>query len=1058
MKKLDYIVAAGFGLLAAILYSASCAGFAFPGESAQLLCVWQGINTASCEHYPLMGAMARMLGGGNAIAPVCGVAAAALMYLWTVRFLRRQMNGEYVADFRTVASRLAGVTATLVLMLTPAVRSAASHAEPRLFQMVWLLAALWVLDARIEQKALKWPARMLGAAMWGMGAADSFLFLAALPLVVLEFWRRHGGRRKKFSLEMGVFLPVALIAFLCVLGKSGDMGESLKFLSGGAKAWVKTPGWMWVFFLSVVPFGVSLFSCNVAFNKEPGWMQWIFHIAMSLASVLAVATPASAGSLMADAGILPVVASACAAFTSGYLAAYWFVLTRARVRINESRDDVPVALMGRMFGIVAGSILAGVYVVALAINLFRFDGLKGEFADRMAEAILDDMGGKKWLVTDGTLDNHLKMAIRRKGLAVRLIELSRDLDAEYLKELQGIVRDEKIGGERCEELALSLKLGVLSFVRDWFEFAPETAGEVAIYGAPDLWYAAGKKPVPEACFFTAEGTAARRDETDVRAVREKMLSLLPVKKGWGSLSILKTKNPVERMRLELRRHLGFVANDRGVYLQDNGEELQAFETYEQVLDEIDNDNLCALFNLFEMTRGRFAQAIARKDEYDRRIKLVVEDNARRYKLWSLANYYGYIRSPEIFIRLGFAWARSGRPGEALNQIRRAIDFVPSDRKTVLLNMMASLYASEDERAKSRKVYEYVLHGNENDHDALIGMMRLSLLDGDSEAALRYLEKATAQGGDSREIRVELAMVKLMKNDLSGAKEILRGLTDEDGADMRAWSLLAAVTMQQSDAEKDAQAKIAFDKELEDVILPQMEKNTTNANDYYVQTTKAFLLMRKGAEARRAARDALAKAARMRPDAQATQDLVLGLDISLADEISAEKHAREILLRDRKHPLANYVMGAMALRQGEYREAELYLKRSADHERAVVLAMNDLAEIYRRQKNWDEAERYARKAVATDPRLYVAYETLGSVLMDRGGDLAEAEANVKKACELSKDGNKDADIRMVMSLARVQLLGGHKQEARASLRKVELRKSELSDFELGEFEELKKRAR
>ena len=76
MKKLDYMIAAGLGLLAAILYCASCAGFAFPGESARLLCVWQGINTTACEQYPLMGGWARMLGGGNAIAPVCGILAA----------------------------------------------------------------------------------------------------------------------------------------------------------------------------------------------------------------------------------------------------------------------------------------------------------------------------------------------------------------------------------------------------------------------------------------------------------------------------------------------------------------------------------------------------------------------------------------------------------------------------------------------------------------------------------------------------------------------------------------------------------------------------------------------------------------------------------------------------------------------------------------------------------------------------------------------------------------------------------------------------------------------
>lgn len=1060
MKKLDYIIVAGLALAALVLYGVSCADFAFPGESARLLCIWQGLETVTCTPYPLMSAFARMLGGGNAIAPLCGVLSVAMMYLLSVRFLRGQMNGENVSNFRGTASRLAGVTASLVFMLTPAVRHAATHAEPRLFQACWMMASLLVLGWRPRGTWLKLAAWLVFAVMWGAGMADSFLFLVMVPVVAGAIWFKHPKHRQKAGWEMATFLLVGLVAFFVTAANSGSVPGTLDFLAKGARSWMAGPVWIWisVLFISTVPFLVSLLSCNVAFNNEPGWMQWIFHIGMSVASILAIATPASAGSLMYDAGVLPVAASAFAAFTSGYLAAYWYVLTRARVRINESRDDKPVALKGRIFGIVTGSVLAGVYVFTLGFNLFTFDGDRGSFADRLAEEIVREMGDKRWLVTDGSLDHHLKLTLRKTGKEgeIRLIALNRDLDKDYLARLQEMVRTEKLGGEKCEEIAMSLDLGVLPFVQDWFAADPAEAAKTAIWGAPDLWYAAEKTPVPEVCFFTLGAKA--RDEAEIVEARERMLEAVPVKSGWGSMAIRKVKNPVDRLRLEMRRHLGFVANDRGVWLQDKGNPDAAFEVYTGVLERIDCDNICALFNLFEMARQKIPQAVKNQPEYERKLKIVVEDSARRYRLWSLANYYGYIRSPEIFIRLGFTWARSGRPGEALSQIRRAIDFVPTDRKTVLLNMMASLYASEDERAKSRKVYEYVLEKDEYDHDALIGMMRLSLVEGDSEGALKYLEKATELGGHGREWQIELAMVHLMRGELAESKEILRGLTDSDSSDLRAWSLMAAVTMQQSDAEKDAKLKLAFDRELEDTILPQMEKNTTNVNDYYVQTTRAFLLMRKGAEKRREARDAFVVAGKARPDIQATQDLVLGLDISLDDAESAERHAREILSRDRKSPLANYVMGALALRKTEYLQAELYLKRAADHERPVVLAMNDLAETLRRQKRYDEAERYARKAIQTEPRLYVAYETLGAVLMDKGGDLKEAEANVQKACDLSKVDGKEEDVRMLISLARVQILGGNKQAGRLTLRKVDARKSELSDYELGEYEDLKRNAR
>lgn len=96
---------------------------------------------------------------------------------------------------------------------------------------------------------------------------------------------------------------------------------------------------------------------------------------------------------------------------------------------------------------------------------------------------------------------------------------------------------------------------------------------------------------------------------------------------------------------------------------------------------------------------------------------------------------------------------------------------------------------------------------------------------------------------------------------------------------------------------------------------------------------------------------------------------------------------------------------------------------------------------------------------TSPDLYVAWETLGATLMDAQGDLDEAEECVKKACELSKakDGS-ETDVRMLVSLARVQFAKGDTLHGKATLRKVQSRVKELSDFERTEFEELQKRVR
>jgi len=1052
LHKLDWLIAAGFAVVAAVLYFSGMANFAYPGESAHLMTLWRGLDFAEGPVYPLMGVFAKLFGAGNLLAPVCGVVATVGLFLSVAFFTRVRIGGENKVRYALPASRIAGVTAGVIFMVTPAVRAAATHLEPRLFQVAWVVIALipFIPWCNAHGAVAKVYPVLIGL-LWGLGAIDAAIFFALLPLMLAAIVAVPLHRGRKPYLETILFLVSAVLAFVVASSCAGGPIEVITRVwdvfheSGFPK------GWSVIFFFATTAFIVSLFSSKKAYNEESGWVQWTFHIAMGVCPILMLATPLAPSRLMAPHGIFPCVACAYVACVAGYLISYWWMLAYTKVRYNESKDEIPVAAKQHLFAYVCGGILLVICVFTSAFNLFTFDSREGAFADRMAAKILDDLGDRTWYVSDGSLDDHLRLIAAQRGQELVLVSLDRDLDKAYLDRLAKVVRETRVGGLKNRDLSLSLSLGVLPFVQDWFAADPTAAKNVAIFGAPDLWYSANLTPVPEFAFFGADPART----PDWSAWKE-FGALLDAPKGWGSYRLLReTLSPAERMKFELRRHLGFVANNRGVWLQDQGRDDEAFEMYSLVLDEIDNDNICALFNLFEMANAKHPKAAARKHEYEKRLKAVVDDANRRYRLWSLANYYGYIRNPGIFIRLGFSWARSGRPGEALSQIRRAIDFIPTDRRSSILNMMAALYASEDDRAKSREAYEKVLAQNANDHDALIGLMRLSLADGDQAKALEFLERATKAGGDDPRIKIELAMAALMRNDLKQAKDILVAVTEADAADLRAWSLLAAVTMQQCDVEKDAKAKKALDAELEEKILPTMEKQARDPNDYYVQTTRAFILMRKGEEKRREARDAFVVAAKARPDIGATRDLVLGLDISLNDTEAAERHARETLRTDRKNPIANYVMGALALKKGEYDEAAQYLHKSADARKPVVLAMNDLAEVYRRKKNYAEAEKYARMAIKSAPELYVCYETLGTVIVEKGGDLAEAQKNIEKAVELSMKDGQAEDIRMLISLARVQLKRGDQRLGRMTLRKVQSRLGELSEFERFEYDELSK---
>ncbi len=1049
---LDWMIAAGLAVVAGVLYFASLADYLYPGESARLAVQWSSSDPSAFVMYPLAKAFAGFFGYGNAFAPVCGALAVASLYLLVAFFARGRMAGESFVGNAVSLSRIGGVISAVVFMLMPAVREAASHLEPRLFDVMWVLFSFLLLVPFVSvPNWAAWLFPILVGVMAGFGLADSPLFLFLLPIYFASVWATAKARGGRGYGAATLFLFAFIVSFFSYAPPaSGNFGELLQFLKTSTKACVEPQGWLFVLLFSTLPFIISILSSNRAFNERSGWMQWLFHVAMTFVSILAIATPLSPSSLMRPYGVLPVMACAFAAFTASYLAVYWLLQFKAGKPAAEDAGANPA----RLIALVAG----GVYGVALLfpslLNLFSFDRDAGAFADKFADRILADLGDRTWFVTDGTLDDHLRFAARRSGRELNLVCLQRDHDKAYLEELSELVKEKKLGGERNHDLTISLSLGVLTFVQDWLSSDPAAAKSLAVFGSPDLLYAAKVKPIPELLFFGAD--PSRQPDWSVWPELDKLLA---APKGWGSYRLWAVEDPVEKMRLNLRRHMGLVANNRGVWLQDEKKDDEAFAMYELVLNEIDADNVCALFNEFELVRMKNKKASAKKNEIERKLKAIVDDENRRYRLWALANYYGYIRSPEIFMKLGFAWARSGRPGEALQQIRRAIDFIPTDKRTAFVNMMAALYASEDDRRKSREMYESVLKNDSNNHDALIGLMRLELLDGNGEKALEYLDKATKEVGDDPRFRTEAALLHMMRGELDAAEKVLRKVTDADHENLQAWSLLGAVLIQKIDAAKDDKEKAKLMKYLEDVVLKTMEKQARSASDYYLQTTRAFILLRKTDDRRREARDAFVAASRDRPDIAATADIILGLDISLNDTVDAERQAREVLRRNRKAPLANYVMGSLALQNGRMAEAETFLRRAADAPKPVTLALNDLAEVLRRKKSFAEAEKYARKATEADPKLYVAWETLGSVLLDAKGDLNEAEECVNKACELSKDKDgREADVRMLITLARVQLARGEKARGKGTLRKVNQRIGELSTYERMEFEELRKSAR
>ena len=1078
----------GAALAAALVYALTLAGYMFPGESAHLFTQWMGLDALDVPQHPVWGWAVKAVGGVvagvtglNAFSLACGALSAGLLCVLVGFFVRLTVGQEDAVRFAGGAASLAGSVAAGVFIFSTAVWQASTHLEFRMFDVMLALALFALFIPMTARPRLHVPLVVLLAVGCAVGVVESPIFvplLAVYLFCVVAACVRNG---KNYYLSAGLFLFVcaagAAAVFLAVAGNylelpaaasggvltRGDVFDRMLSLAvremrqwvGGAAAAETSLGWLFVLVLAVLPFVACAFAAPRGLNNERTWSQYLFHAAMTICAILAVATPFAPESLMRLSERLPVATTTLVCAVCGYLAAYWYLLARVPLPAVEF-DKVPTEVtFGRRAAPAALMTLLGVAALASLVNAFGCARDRGTFADVCANEILDRLGDRAWFVTDGVLDDHLRHAAAARGKALHLVCLQRAEDEAYLRELAALVREQGLKAGEAN-LVRSAELGVLPFLEDWLAGDAAVSEKVAIFGAPDLWYKANLQPVPECLFFGGVRDVRKLDGdaalADFRAFWAKIEPQLRVEGVKGSAQIGTVRDALDRKRLWLRRHVGLIANNLGVAMQDLGRDKDAFALYDLVLEKIDADNVCALFNEFEMARAGVREAVARKAEISRRLKALADDPEKRYALWSLSRYYGYIRSPEIFARMGHAWARSGQRGEAIAQIRQAIDLVPRERQSGLLNMMAAIYASGNQRQRSREVYQKVLETDATNHDALMGLMNLALQGGRLAEAKEHLEKAVKAAPNRESSGFDWALLHLMSGNFDAARLALQKVTDLQPKSLRAWALLAGVQLQRFDQTEDKAARDRILEELEGVILPKMEAVADSPRDFHVLITRALVLMRRGGDARAKARDVLVMAHAQRPAAMAVGDMILNLDISLNDAEGAAKHARQVLRQDRRNKFANYVMGSLRLRDGDYPAAEEYLRLSVDTEKPLALAQNDLAEVLRRLQRYAEAEKFARAATANAPELYVAWETLGSSLLDQRKNLDEAEACVRKAVDLAKKGQAD-DVRMLLTLARVQLAKGDLPQARGTLRTIRRRQGDLTPYDLGELEKL-----
>ncbi len=1043
----------GLGLLAAVVYGLTLTRGVFPGESAQLMAAVSGLEPFELPVYPVWSMLASWWSSLsfftlpvrlNLLSAICSVVSVVLMYRIMAFLVHDTIYEEYSVEFAPRVSVWAGVFSAVAFLFAVPVWQAATRLQYQSFDLMLALVAAYLL---VMYAARRWTVLLVAFALLvGAGVVESVIFIPLAP-VYLAFLVHVLWKSGTLSLArvawMGVLAAVGMSLYYVfawlffqhndceALGLKSVMdvmvavwkSQLIQLRSGLPRV-----GWLVLLLMSVVPWVASGFASFRALNNERSWSQYILHITLTALVVLGLTNVAiSPWEIMKPTGRLPVCSYAMLAMCAGYLVAYWYLLLKVKRPKRGSESAVVTKEAGDWMGLLLTYPLAGIVILCAIVNIFQCGGGRGAFADRCAKEILDRMGARTWLVTDGTLDAHLRILAHQRGTELNLLCLQKDMSPFYLKSMAKLIEQKNLfDAANLQRMKSTLDLGLLPFIQDWFALDKEIEKKVAVFGVPDFWYTAGITPVPEFFFFSGC--------RDIKVFKDKPL-LAEYQAFWKDMEKVlyadkkPSDDPTSILRLNLRRHMGFVANNLGVLLEDVEKDQDAYAVYTYVHSQLDPENISALFNRFEMARRGVASASADKELIERELKDFVSNLKQRYPLWSLSRYYGYVRSPDLFAGLGWGWALSGQTGAALAGINRAINLLPSDQRVGAMQAMAAIYALSDDRSKTEAVYQDIMKSDPSNRSAMLGLARLAVQEGALEKAKMWLEKAAKSEDKRGALGVEWAVIHMMNNDVGRARLALQEATDLQPKNLQAWAMLAMVQLQQNEIE-----------DVEKVLLPKMEALAATVDNYFIQITRAQVAMKKGKNFQRTAREAFIRSSMLRPDIPGVKDMILQLDIAMNDQESAELHARQVLRANRKHALANYVMGSLRLQEGSYGEAEDFLRRSVDTTPSAA-ALNDLAEVLRRIRKYDEAERCARNAVKLSPELYVAWETLASILIESGKDLNEAEQSVRKSMEIFAD-----DLRCRITLARVQLKKGDIELARETIRQLKSRQGELSKYD------------
>lgn len=1020
---------------ALLLYWSTLSPGFFPGASSAFVSAHLGIHPFPPLVNHVWGWLIHLLGALpigsmavriHAMSALCSAVSVWLIYrimliIPVARTFSQGMPKPVVDRVRIIAA----LVAAMVLATSTPFWLVATRAHPLSFDLMLMLLAfhqLFRFRANGRMSTL-----YLSVSIYAVGMTDFatlVLFLPLYALLVLYYL---------FLMQRLRPAVVLRLVGLALLGLAPQFIAALLYMKSEAYVWrefshygqvlwymwrdqyllvirsLPRVGWLTVAVVSFVPWA-AVYLLGIG-RKSPSAGSWLgtgilCALFAGLGVVVLTDLVISPWALTRENPLL-VTPYLLIAMWVGAIASYWCAtLLRA--------DSKLFRVLGNLLLLV---ILAGLVAVGIR-NSREASGRVGRWFDAYANAAVDRLDGRTWLVSSGALDDLILLKARERGVRVKAINLRAGANPGYRRYVASLFDDPRLKG-----LA---EVNLQPLLMEWFARTTNIAAQVAVVDLADLWIAARLESEPHGPIYLGRDPEKRPPATQIlednRAYWTNLAAPLAARQ-------LVDQHPAQIWFRVIRAQAAKSANNTGVLLEDAGEPALAEEAY-RAANQFDTNNVSSLLNLLALYQRAGRPEAA---EMEARISEIVSIDRARNFLWSLSYHQGTIRTPELYASRGWAWAMSGKPALAAQDIQKAIDL--GGDSASLRMALAALDSDAEESGRPEALLQQELDQNPENVDAIMGLYRLAVRRGQFSVARGRLEELRRLKYSEDVLRLEYALLDLLTGKAEQAQAQLADAVRKQPDDMRAWAALAVVAGEQNDAKTVQEALDRL----------QQARRASPAIRYMA----ALVALRQGD--RVAARRQFEQVLRQEPRHAPALEAMVRVLLAEGDRETAEAYVDRLISADPRHPFGNYMLGVYQALRGQYALAESSYRASLQARRSPE-ALNDLAYVLARQQRVAEALPIIEECMRLSDLNGATYSTYGMILL-AAGRLDEAESALQKALTFSPEA---AEVQL--NLAQLYERKGQGAEALRLAESVMSRSTDLLRDDQDALRELLRRLR